>query len=89
MIFEVIRGCFFPPPGFHSAYKRADKKIRPVSTSFPEDCYVRQCIPEDPLLTLPSLTHHLPTFTPTIRCEWKEIPLARRGETLSTHHGFE
>jgi len=39
-----------------TVYERVDKKIRPVSTSFPEDCYVRQCIPEDPLLTLPFLT---------------------------------
>jgi hypothetical protein len=46
-------------------YKRVDKKVKPVPTSFPEDCYVRRGIPEDPLLTLPKLSTHPPEFTPT------------------------
>jgi len=46
-------------------YKRVDKKIKPVPASFPEDCYVRRTIPEDPMLTLPKLPTHSPNFTPT------------------------
>jgi hypothetical protein len=50
-----------------TAYKRVDKKIKPVPTSFPEDCYVQRCIPEDPLATLPKLPYHSPEFQPTRR----------------------
>jgi len=49
------------------AYKRVDKKIHPVSTSFPTDCYVRREIPQDPLLTLLPLPYNPPPFTPTKR----------------------
>src|SRR5258705_7111904 len=48
-----------------TAYKQVDKKIKPVPTSFPEDCYVCRCILEDPLLTIPPLLYHPPSFTPT------------------------
>lgn len=50
-----------------TADKRVDKKVKLVSTSFPEDCYVHRCMPEDPLLTLPSLPHHPPEFKPTYK----------------------
>jgi hypothetical protein len=49
----------------YTAYKRVDKKVKPVPTSFPEDCYVERHIPEDPLLTLPLLSCHPPPFEPT------------------------
>ncbi|TFK16856.1 hypothetical protein FA15DRAFT_552441, partial [Coprinopsis marcescibilis] len=48
-------------------YKRVDKKIHPVSTNFPMDCYVRRQIPEDPLETLNPLPHVPPEFTPTTK----------------------
>ena len=48
-----------------TAYKRVDKKVKPVPAKFPEECYVRRNIPEDPLLTLPSLTTNPPEFRPT------------------------
>ena len=48
-----------------TAYKRVDKKVHPVSTSFPMNCHVERRIPEDPLKTLPSLTPHPPEFIPT------------------------
>jgi hypothetical protein len=48
-------------------YKRVDKKVKPVSTTFPEECYVRRQVPVDPLLTLPSLPMHPPEFVPTKR----------------------
>jgi len=53
-------------------YKRVDKKIRPVSTNFPEGCHIRRSIPEDPLLTLTSLPFNPPEFEPT-----KKISLER------------
>jgi hypothetical protein len=58
----------------YTAYKRVDKKIKPVPTSFPEDCYVERRIPEDPLLTLPLLSCHPPSFELTQKfqkSEWK------------------
>jgi hypothetical protein len=46
-------------------YKRVDKKIKPVSTTFLPD-YVVQCtIPEDPLKTLSALPMHPPPFEPS------------------------
>ena len=48
-----------------TAYKRVDKKVKPVSTTFPEDYYIHRCIPKDPLLTLPPLPYHPPDFVPT------------------------
>jgi len=47
------------------AYKRVDKKIHPVSTSFSTDCHVHCEILQDPLLTLLLLPYNLPPFTPT------------------------
>jgi len=46
-------------------YKPVDKKVRPVPTTFPEECQVTRQIPEDPMLTLPPLPHHPPIFSPT------------------------
>lgn len=48
-----------------TAYKRVDKKIKPVPAVFPEDARVERCIPEDPLLSLPVLPRHPPQFTPS------------------------
>jgi hypothetical protein len=48
-------------------YKRADKKIHPVSGTFSEEARVRRTIPEDPLLTLQPLPIHPPSFTPEHR----------------------
>jgi hypothetical protein len=45
-------------------YKRADKKIHPVSGTFPEEARVHCTISEDPLLTLQPLPIHPPSFTP-------------------------
>jgi hypothetical protein len=46
-------------------YKPVNRKIRPVPATFPEDAYVVRQFPEDPLLSLPSLSTHPPEFTPT------------------------
>jgi len=48
-----------------TAYKRVDKKVKPVPTTFPEDCIVRRCVPDDPLQTLTPLPYHPPDFVPT------------------------
>ncbi|KDR75965.1 hypothetical protein GALMADRAFT_139730 [Galerina marginata CBS 339.88] len=71
----------FPPT--LTAYKRADKKKHPVSTSFPEDCRVTRQIPEDPLLTLPTLPFNPPEFTPT-----SKISHERMGELNVNSTGF-
>ena len=64
-------------------YKRVDKKVKPVPSNFPEECYVHCCIPEDPLLTLPPLPLHSPKFTFTVKIS------NERMETLNINHeGF-
>ena len=76
--FHGITGDFIPddddevilqsdPGESYTAYKRVDKKIHPVSTSFPTDFRVIRQIPEDPLLSLPELSKHPPDFIPTAK----------------------
>jgi hypothetical protein len=48
-----------------TAYKRVDKKVKPVSTTFPEEARVRRQIPEDPLKSLTPLSKRPPDFVPT------------------------
>jgi hypothetical protein len=48
-------------------YKRVDKKIKPVSTTFSPDYEIRRTIPEDPLKTLQELPTHPPDFQPSQR----------------------
>jgi hypothetical protein len=54
-----------PDTTTHScAYKKVANKVRPVTTTLPEDfCNIRR-IHEDPLLTLPPLPMHPPDLTP-------------------------
>jgi len=61
---------FYPIEGESSlmtfgAYKCVGCKIHPISSAFPEDCYVQCQIPEDPLLSLLPLPTCPPEFTPT------------------------
>jgi hypothetical protein len=58
-------------------YKRVDKKVKPVSTTFPEECYVRRQVPVDPLLTLPSLPMHPPEFVPTKRITEERLKILK------------
>lgn len=44
------------------AYKRVDKKVRPVPGVFPETARVTRQFPEDPLALLPPLPRHPPAF---------------------------
>ena len=67
---EVVLEVQMPKPNsafVFTAYKRVDKKVKPVPASLPEECYVRKCIPEDPMKTLPRLPNHPPEFQPTIK----------------------
>ena len=58
-----------------TAYKRVDKKVKPVPTVFPEDAKVKRQFPEDPLDSLPNLPSHPPVFIPTQRPTTKNIKL--------------
>ncbi|EPQ51283.1 hypothetical protein GLOTRDRAFT_49321, partial [Gloeophyllum trabeum ATCC 11539] len=46
-------------------YKRVDRKIKPVPGIFPEDARVIRQFPENPLLSLPTLSVMPPEFNPT------------------------
>jgi hypothetical protein len=61
-------------------YKRVDRKVRPVSASFPEDCYVHRQIPEDPLLTLPKLSPNPPEFLPTKKITAERLKILKINE---------
>ncbi|KAJ7145968.1 hypothetical protein C8R44DRAFT_599144, partial [Mycena epipterygia] len=62
---------------FHSftMYKRVDKKIRPVSTTFSPEYEVTRRIPQDPLATLPELPVHPPEFKPTKRLDAERLKI--------------
>jgi hypothetical protein len=64
-----------------TAYKTVDKKVKPVPTSFPQDCYVRREIPEDPLLTLPTLPKQPPKFMPTKKISDERLKILKINET--------
>ncbi len=48
-------------------YKHVDQKIKPISTTFPEEARVRRTIPREPLLSLVPLPIRPPDFIPTAR----------------------
>ena len=51
--------------GVYTAYKRVDKKVKPVPGQIPEEIRVTRKFPEDPLRSLPTLPIHPPIFQPT------------------------
>ena len=51
-------------PQVLGAYKRVDRKVKPVPAVYPEDAKVERRFPEDPLLSMPPLPMNPPTFTP-------------------------
>lgn len=55
------------PMDVGAAYKRVDKKVKPVPGIFPEDARVIRQFPEDPLKSLSSLPTSPPTFSPSER----------------------
>ena len=48
-----------------TAYKRVDRKVKPVPAVFPEDARVERKIPENPLANMPPLPIHPAIFTPS------------------------
>ena len=67
---EIVYEVQMPEPNsafVFTAYKRVDKKVKPVPASLPEECYVQKCIPEDPMKTLSRLPDHPPEFQPTVK----------------------
>ncbi|KAJ3903097.1 hypothetical protein F5879DRAFT_788223, partial [Lentinula edodes] len=49
------------------AYKRVAQKVQPIPTVMPDYAKVIRRFPEDPLLTLPSLSRNPPQFLPGVR----------------------
>jgi hypothetical protein len=50
---------------YFTAYKQVDKKIKPASTTFPDEACIKCQIPFNPLKTLTPLSKHPLKFTPT------------------------
>ncbi|EKM48591.1 uncharacterized protein PHACADRAFT_73323, partial [Phanerochaete carnosa HHB-10118-sp] len=51
-------------PAVFGAYKRVDRKVKPVPAVFPEDARVTRQFPEDPLASLVPLPKQPPEFVP-------------------------
>ena len=63
------------PKRVFTAYKRVDRKIKPVPAVFPEDAKVQRKMPEDPLKTLLPLPTHPPVFEPTNKITEERLKL--------------
>ena|ERR1700732_3434145 len=50
-----------------TTYKRVDRKIKPVSGTFPQNALVKRTFPHDPLEGLTILSKNPPDFVPTGR----------------------
>ena len=61
------------PTSVLAAYKKVAKKVKPVPASLPEDFRTIRRIPSDPLLSLPPLPTHPPTFTPGSRLSQERL----------------
>jgi hypothetical protein len=55
------------------AYKKVAKKVCPVPASLPKEFCNMQCIPKDPLLSLPSLPIFSPDFSPGSRLSKEQL----------------
>ena len=54
----------FDPIRHVLAYKKVANRVKPVATTMPQHTCIIRKIPEDPILTIPHLSHHPPTFVP-------------------------
>ena len=52
----------FDPIRHVLAYKKVANRVKPVATTMPQHARIIRKIPEDPILTIPHLSHHPPTF---------------------------
>ncbi len=57
----------------YEAYKKVDKKVRPVLEVFPENAWVEWKFPEDPLQNLPILSAYPSDFTPTQKLTIEQV----------------
>ena len=58
-------------------YKPVDQRIHPVPATFPEEARVTRQFPEDPLLSLPSLSTHPPEFIPTKKLTHERLDILK------------
>ena len=62
---EVLRAQYTLDPIHHTfAYKKVANRVKPVATTMPQHACIICRFPEDPLLSLPSLSPHPPEFSP-------------------------
>ena len=62
---EVLRAQYTLDPIRHTfAYKKVANRVKPVATTMPQHARIICRFPEDPLLSLPSLSPHPPKFSP-------------------------
>ena len=54
-------------------YKRVDKKVKPVSGTFPQDARVLRQFPHDPLASMTPLTPNPPKFKPDGRLTYERV----------------
>jgi transposase InsO family protein len=59
------------------AYKRVDRKVKPVPGVYPEEARVQRTIPKDPLKSLIPLTPHPPEFIPTKKLSQSRVALMK------------
>jgi len=58
-----------------TAYKPVDRRVKPVSGTFPQDALVRRSFPHDPLEGLVALSKNPPEFEPTKRISVERLKL--------------
>jgi hypothetical protein len=65
LVFGSIGGPEIEAAKTFTAYKKVDRKVKPVSGTFPQDALVRRSFPHDPLEGLQILSKNPPEFIPT------------------------
>ena len=71
--YDVTEDMSCDIPSSNTAYKRVDKKVKPVPGVHPEEAKGTYQIPRDPLLTMPALSPHPPDFIPTEKLTQERI----------------
>ena len=64
---------FFEGAEAHTAYKRVDRKVKPVPAVFPEEAKVTRKFPGNPLDSLAPLPMHPPEFVPNGRLTMERL----------------
>ena len=66
---DLVSACSF------TAYKPVDRRIRPVSGTFPQEALVHRTFPHNPLEGLQSLSKNPPEFSPTRKISVERLKL--------------